>query len=467
MSKTPNVLLIEDDDIVFEFFNIAIGRKCQLHYSQDGEDFMERIKKHPMDAVFVDLNLPKITGHYIVEKIKEYDPSIPIVVISSTTYIQDAIKAFRLGVVDFLKKPFDDNDIANAFHSCLEQKELVTKARGFEEQVAKASTSIIVGNSEPMMNLKEDIAQLQDSTIDTLILGESGTGKEMVARSLHQQENDKNRPYITLNCSAIPHELIESVLFGHEKGSFTGAVKKQIGKFELSHGGDIFLDEIGTLPLDLQAKLLRVLQEREIEPVGLGFTKKLDFRVIAATNEDLVEMVKGKVFRKDLFYRLNKIVLRIPPLRERVSDIPELANFFVKKHSKNRAQKAISTRGMDMLLEHTWPGNVRELENVIENLVITTRGSEITDKEIKRFNFLADPFDDLEDTAQTSAVSNDGYVKILVEPVPTLSDATKVLEKALFTKALNEESSKAAMARTLGIDRKTLLNKMRILGLES
>ncbi len=465
MSSRPQILVIEDDDIVLEFFKIEIGRKATIHYSPTGEDFMDYVKKYPLDAVFVDLNLPNITGQYIIEKIKEYDEELPIVVISSTTYIKDAIHCFRSGIVDFLSKPFEEKDITRAYELCMKQKELLSKARQFEEVAGKAETKLMIGETEAMLELKEAISDLQDSLIDVLVLGESGTGKEVVAKSLYLQEGDKKRPYITLNCSAIPKELMESVLFGHEKGSFTGAVKKQLGKFELAHGGDIFLDEIGTLPMELQAKLLRVLQEREIEPVGLGTTKKLEFRCIAATNENLVDMVKNQEFRKDLYYRLNKVILRIPPLRERVSDIPLLVEFFLKKHSRNKAVKSIATSAMDMLIEHTWPGNVRELENVIENLVVTTKGSEITDKQIKRFNFLADPFDDLGKTVTPLFNSKDGIL-IPITPLPTLSDASKQLEKGLLEKALEELNTKSEVAKVLGIDRKTLATKMKNLELE-
>ena len=465
MAHKPKILLIEDDDVVFEYFNILLGDKVQLLYSSDGEDFMSLLKQNSVDAVFVDLNLPTISGHYIIEKIKEYDEDIPCVVISSTDRIQDAIKAFRLGIVDFLTKPIDEDHLKRALDQCLKQKSMVRTVQNVTSvNAGKFETDLIVGNAQGVLELKEQIKQLAGSTIDTLVLGESGTGKELVAKSLWLQEGHKKRPYVTLNCSAIPKELMESVLFGHEKGSFTGAVKKQLGKFELANGGDIFLDEIGTLPMDLQAKLLRVLQEREIEPVGLGLTKKLDFRVIAATNEDLVEMVKEKEFRKDLYYRLNKVILRIPPLRERVNDIPDLIEFFLKKHSRNNLVKSMSAKAIDTMVNHSWPGNVRELENVMENLIITSRGGEITEKDVSRFNFLADPFDEF--SGEPSNTSSGNAFSINLDDSPTLDQAVRELEKTLISRALDHSETKLEAASKLGVDRKTLSRKLKLYELE-
>lgn len=385
-------LLIDDDQIVLDFFKLALEHKTEIVYLDHGKDLEGTLNRHSFDMAFVDLGLPDISGHEIIRKIKSLYPELPIVVISSSQSIQDSITAFRLGAIDFLTKPLDTALVNQIFKKCLHQKDLSTSHALLSEKVKEFSNELIIGRSEKIQLLKEDIQRLKGSDIDVLIVAESGCGKELVAKSLTRQESETNRPYVTLNCSAIPKELMESILFGHEKGSFTGADKKQIGKFELANNGDIFLDEIGTLSLDLQSKLLRVLQEREIEPVGAGITKKLQFRVIAATNEDLVSMVKNGQFRKDLYFRLNKLMLRIPPLRERTDDIPLLIEHFLNKKSRNGVKKKISKEALHYLMNYPWPGNVRELENTIENLVLMSRGAVIELSDLDRLSLEKDPF---------------------------------------------------------------------------
>ena len=385
-------LIVDDDPIVLDFFNFALEHTAEFVYLESGKDVMKTLQKHSFDIAFIDLGLPDISGHDVIREITNYNPDLPIVVISSTDSIQDAITAFRLGAMDFLTKPIDDSLLKRVFKKCLHQHDLVSNHALMKDKVKELSNQLIMGNNEKVKELKEDIQRLKGSEMDTLIVAESGCGKELVAKSLNQQEGDANRPYVTLNCSAIPKDLMESILFGHVKGAFTGADKNQTGKFELANNGDIFLDEIGTLPLDLQAKLLRVLQEREIEPVGAGLTKKIQFRVIAATNEDMVQMVKNGTFRKDLYFRLNKIILKIPPLRERTDDIPLLVKHFLKKKARNGVEKTIADDALKYMMNYSWPGNVRELENTIENLMFTARGTTITLSDMERLSLERDPF---------------------------------------------------------------------------
>jgi DNA-binding NtrC family response regulator len=401
-------LIVDDDPIVLDFFNFALEHLAEFVYLESGKDVMKTMQKHSFDIAFIDLGLPDISGHDVIREITNYNPDLPIVVISSTESIQDAITAFRLGAMDFLTKPIDDSLLKRVFKKCMHQHDLVANSAVMKDKVKELSNQLIMGNNEKVKELKEDILRLKGSEMDTLIIAESGCGKELVAKSLNQQEGDSNRPYVTLNCSAIPKDLMESILFGHVKGAFTGADKNQVGKFELANNGDIFLDEIGTLPLDLQAKLLRVLQEREIEPVGAGLTKKIQFRVIAATNEDMVQMVKNGTFRKDLYFRLNKIILKIPPLRERTDDIPLLVKHFLKKKARNGVEKTIADDALKYMMNYSWPGNVRELENTIENLMFTARGTIITMNDMERLSLERDPF--LEDEKPNAPIQVGGLL---------------------------------------------------------
>lgn len=463
MTHKKKCLLVDDDSIVHDFFNFALGEKANIVSLTSGKDFKNTIYKHSFDMAFIDLNLPDVKGHDLIRELKSYTPDLPVIVISSTNDIDDAITAFRLGALDFLTKPLDESLLVRIFKKALNQRDLVTSHQLLTEKVKELSNELIVGNSNRVQELKEDIKRLKGSELDTLIVAESGCGKELVAKSLNQQEGDSNRPYVTLNCSAIPKELIESILFGHEKGSFTGADKKQIGKFELANHGDIFLDEIGTLSLDLQAKLLRVLQEREIEPVGAGLTKKLEFRVIAATNEDLASMVKQGTFRKDLYFRLNKMILRVPPLRERKEDIPGLVEHFLVKKARKGLEKTISKEAIAYLMQYSWPGNVRELENTIENLIFTARGPSIALSDVERLGleedlFLDIPEEDLEDIKPVIQTSSVQRPEIFDENL-TLDQNMMKYEKLILESTLKKFKKKQDAALKLGMDRKTLFRK--------
>lgn len=457
-------LIVDDDPIVLEFFKFALGERAELIYLDSGRDVLRAVQGHAFDAAFIDLCLPDGNGHQLVREIKAYLPGLPVVVISSSEEIQDAIAAFRLGAIDFLTKPLDPNLLQQVFRKCVGQQDL-EKAHQILIEKNHQQAQLIVGEAKIIKTLREDIAQLKGSEIDTLILAESGCGKELVARSLHQQERDSSRPYITLNCSAIPKELMESILFGHEKGSFTGADKKQIGKFELAHNGDIFLDEVGTLSLDLQAKLLRVLQEREIEPIGSGVTKKLNFRVIAATNEDLAGLVRAGTFRKDLYYRLNKVTLKVPALRERRDDIPMLVTHFLKKCSRNGIIKEITEGGLDLLMQHNWPGNVRELENTIENLNFTTRGQTIQVSDIEKLNLETNLLPTADSQASKPVIESNQVVAS-ENSSGSLEEKLMKYERSLLESALKKFKKKQDVAEHLQMDRKTLFRKVKQYGLE-
>lgn len=458
----PNTLIIEDDPLIAEQISKLLTHS-HIFVVSESQPAVSLLKKYPIDIAFVDLTLPNSSGHEVIKEIKLFDPSIEVIVISSTTKISDAIRAFRMGISDFLQKPLPSNHILDAFDKGCKRRLAFIKSRQLVEQQKTQKKCIIIGDAAPTREIKKQIDQLKTSNIDVLIVGESGTGKELVAKSLFQTRQDENRPYITVNCSSIPENLIESVLFGHEKGAFTGAIRQQIGKFELAHGGDIFLDEIGTLPLHLQAKLLRVLQEREIEPVGLGHAKTLNFRVIAATNENLPECIAAQTFRKDLYYRLNKFVICLPPLRARTQDIPILAEHFLTKHARNRIKKQISKSALEKLSTYHWPGNIRELENVLENLSITTEGPMINEAQIIRF--FHHHHEGATPIATQAEIGDSKSLQVKLDPNATLAQAICFTETQMIRNSLEQTKSKQAAAQKLGIDRRTLYRKMQDLGI--
>lgn len=473
MSK-PNILILDDDQIVHEFFKINLGRKGQLHHSKSPSEFFDQLKKNSIDFAFIDLYLGDELGLDVIKQVNAIDEELPIIAISSSKSIPDIVGAFRFGAIDFLTKPIDDQDLLRCFKRASERRAQIKEQADLKPLSAlkKSSSdfdvdSFLIGQSPKMKSLKDQIKKLKGSPLDILILGESGTGKEVVAKSLNRQEDNNTRPLITLNCSAIPKELMESVLFGHEKGSFTGAVNKQLGKFELASGGDIFLDEMATLNLDLQAKLLRVLQEREIEPIGLGIAKKIEFRTIAATNEEVEDLVSEKRFRLDLYYRLNKVILRIPALRERKEDIPLLVTHFLHNSNHPNGPKSISEDALELLASYHWPGNVRELQNIIENLIYTVVGDEIKSEDLNHFNFRQNS--KLEAPSSKAIPTTDQgkhLFSVSLTELPLLQEVERKLEKAVIERAFDLVESKTEVARALGIDRKTLNTKMRLLGLE-
>ncbi len=469
-----NVLVVDDDELVFEHIESIIGSKCNISHSITGDNALQIIKKNAIDIVFIDLNLGKLSGHSIIKAVKEYDDSIEIIVISSSSNIDDAISSFKEGIRDFIRKPIQKESLSFVFQNAVSNRSLIKENRALNDMLrSNDNAGLLIGESNDFQLLQKEITKMVETNVDILIVGESGTGKELLAKTLHLQEQDKNRPYITVNCGTIPENLIESVLFGHEKGAFTGAVKKQLGKFELANGGDILLDEIGTLPLHLQAKLLRVLQEREIEPIGLGHAKKLQFRVIAATNENLIELMDQKKFRTDLYYRLKKIVFRMPPLRERKADIPVLVTHFVDKHSRNSIIKTFSSSAINVLMEYDWPGNVRELENTVENLIITSDNNTVTADDIQQLKlgqevlFINNKIIQNLELPVVDHNSEDGSnISVKVRPNFSLAEASRELERIFILRVLEQSISKREAALKLGIDRRTLYRKLNELGVD-
>jgi DNA-binding NtrC family response regulator len=334
-----------------------------------GEEFLATARPKNPSCLVLDLNLPGLTGLELQQELAKSGVQVPIIFLTGHGDIPMTVRALKAGAVNFLTKPFDDQELLNAIDQCLtsDLHDEVQSEAGFDE---------IVGTSEVLRRALRDVEVVASTDSTVLICGETGTGKELIARAIHNLSSRRHNAFVKLNCAAIPTGLLESELFGHERGAFTGAVSQRIGRFEVANQGTIFLDEVGEIPLELQTKLLRVLQEREFERLGSTRTIRTDARLIAATNCDLIEMVQEQEFRSDLFYRLNVFPIRVPALRERVADIPLLVRHFVKYFAKrmNKVIDTIPSEAMNALIEYSWPGNIRELQNSIERAVILTSG---------------------------------------------------------------------------------------------
>lgn len=472
----PNILVVDDDRLVGHYIASCFKNDASVQIITEGTKAMDALRAEPFTLVFIDLDLGVVSGFDLIKETIAYDASIQVVVISSSQSLDDGIEAFRLGAHDFLKKPLKRKVLEHVFLNCVQQNNTVKKTRQLHANAKPRQCDQLIGQSSDLQKLKMQIQSLANTDIDVLIQGETGTGKELVARALYEQEDASQRPYITVNCAAIPAELMESELFGHERGAFTGAQQRQIGKFENAHGGDIFLDEIATLTPVLQAKLLRVLQEREIEPLGFGRSKKLKFRVIAATNEDLLQSSYQNTFRRDLYFRLNKIVLTIPPLRTRKTDIPLLASHFLEKHMRSQRLKTLDESAYDCLQAYDWPGNVRELENLIETLIVTTHQNVITAQDVSARLLPASytiPYRDVatdhrpqsSPTEDHQGTGSDKGVEVFLPAGLTLRHVTELVQSRYAGHVVAQSKTKREAAEKLDIERKTLFRKL-LLGAE-
>ena len=387
MLKTLNLLIVEDEESVIRLFERLAkdrGWKCQV--AKSGEEALERLSHHIFEAAVVNVKLPGFSGLQLLEHMRRSSIDTEAVMITSAGSVETAVAAMKNGAYDYLTKPFDDIErVAITLEKAMERYRLVRRLhrlerRGFDE----SSYQGIVGRSRKIQEVFDIIESIAPTTSTVLILGESGTGKEMVARAIHARSERKDAPFVVISCSAIPVHLLESELFGHMKGSFTGAIADKKGLFEEAHGGTIFLDEIGDIPPAIQVKLLRVLQEGEVRAVGASESKHVDVRLVAATNQNLGAAVREGRFREDLYYRINVISLVLPPLRERPDDVPLLAYHFLRGHAgkmKKQVDK-ISVDALQVLQAYSWVGNVRELENVIERAVVLAAGDTVTAQEL-------------------------------------------------------------------------------------
>lgn len=379
------ILIIDDEKSIRSTLReILEYEKYQVDEAVDGEDGVSKLSKTKYDIALCDIKMPKLDGIEVLEKAQEVDPELPFIMISAHGSIETAVDAVKKGAYDFIQKPPDLNRLLITVRNALDKSTLVTETKVLKKKISK--TFDIVGESDAIVDVKETIAKVAPTEARVMITGENGTGKELVARWLHMQSNRSKGKFIEVNCAAIPSELIESELFGHEKGSFTSAIKQRIGKFEQANGGTIFLDEIGDMSLSAQAKVLRALQENKITRVGGDKDIKVNVRVVAATNKDLKEEIQQKKFREDLYHRIGVILIHVPPLRERKEDIALLVEKFLEDISREYGSKqsSIDPKAIEVLQSFEWTGNIRELRNVTERLVIMCGGN-ITADDVKKY----------------------------------------------------------------------------------
>lgn len=381
-----SILIVDDEPSIRKTLKeILEYEKYKVDEAPEGLTALAKIKQQDYDAVLLDIKMPKMNGMEALERIQALKPDIPVIMISAHGQIEDAVTSVKMGAFDFIAKPLDLNRLLITMRNAFDKSTLINESRSLKTKIYR-TTQEIIGDSESIQRVKREIDKVAPEEVRVLIMGENGTGKELVARSIHQKSQRADKPLVEVNCAAIPSELIESELFGHEKGSFTGAHKQKIGKFEQANGGTIFLDEIGDMSLSAQAKVLRALQENKITRVGGDKEVKVNVRVVAATNRNLMDMIAKKQFREDLYHRLAVIIIKVPPLNERRADIPLLVNHFIDLIGKEqgRKPKQFTEAALDILTNKVnWTGNIRELRNVVERLIILS-GEEVTEDDVTR-----------------------------------------------------------------------------------
>ena len=396
-TKQRKILVVDDDLSVQQSLNMILKSKYELYFANNAQDCLKLFRSQIFDLVILDLRLPDKSGLELLDELKFISSNVPVVMLTAVQETRTAVEAMKLGAIDYFLKPFNVDELLMLVDRAITEKELKEKVLKLEEEVTRIyQFDNIIGQCASMQKVFRSVAQVMNQESTVLLFGESGTGKELVARAIHYNGSRKHGPFIPVDCSSIPKELMESELCGHEKGAFTGAVARRKGAFELADGGTLFLDEIGELPLGIQSKLLRVIQEREFRRVGGTEQVRVDVRLIAATHCDLKEMVKRGTFRKDLFYRIHVVPIDLPPLRDRTEDIPLLAQHFFRKLSqkvKTRVQ-SLSSDLIQAFILYDWSGNVRELENQIERLLVTVEEPEVKANHFRNQLLQSDSFQD-------------------------------------------------------------------------
>jgi len=446
-SHPARILIVEDDREMRQLLADLLGEEgYDVVVAPDGPSAMERLHKESFDLTITDLMMPKMRGTDLVIKIKKIDPDAPVLLITAFGTIESAVEAMRAGAFHYVTKPFRAEEILLHVSRALEQRSLRKELQHLRTEIrGRYRFENIVGKSERMQEIFETVAHISDLVANVLIVGESGTGKELIARAIHQHSARVDNPFVPLNCAAIPETLLESELFGYMRGAFTDAKKDRRGLFQEANGGILFLDEISEIPLNLQAKLLRVIEDKEVRPLGANQGEKVDTRVISACNRDIENLVQEKRFRQDLYYRLNVIRIDLPPLRERAEDIPILVEHFMRKFAQQtkREVRGIDPDALAALMNHRWPGNVRELEHTIERAVLLGKETTLSTRD------LPPQLRVRQDSALPLAEAiSKGY---------TLRD----LEREYIARVIeNTSGNKTAAAKILGLDRTTLYRKL-------
>jgi len=444
-------LLVVDDEVgVRESIRLIFGKHYRVHEARSSEEALRKVKEETPDIVLLDILMPGADGLETLKQIKKIHPEGQVIMLTALNTARTAFTAKETGAFDYVTKPFDVDELRLRVDRALEKSHLSRELERLQEEVGrKYGIENIVGNSKPMMEIFKTVSLVAKRKSTVLITGESGTGKELIARAIHYNSDRRNKPFVVVNCAALPDSLIESELFGYEKGAFTNAYQRKIGHFDMAHGGTLFLDEIGELPLGTQAKLLRAIENETFTRLGGTDESKVDVRIIAASNRELEKLAKGDGFRADLFYRLNVVSVNLPALRERADDVPVLVDHFVKLKARENsvAPKKLAATVVDSMLSYSWPGNVRELENLIERLTILTPHETITLDDLPLGMRSQEPTITLKDA--------------VIEGSRPLGEAVDEFERAIILRALQKTAfNQTKAASLLGTSRRVLRYRM-------
>lgn len=455
--NTKRILVADDEENLRKLISVVLqAENYEVILASDGEETLQLYEQFPVDLMLIDIRMPKMDGLQVLEHVKQGNNELPVILMTAYAGIETAVQALQQGAFDYIVKPFDLDELKALIIKALNHQSMIKSEQKLTSEIEMyeegGKSEKILTNSTLMMELIRNIAKISQTNATVLITGESGTGKELVAKAIHYYSKRSTGPFIKVNCGALPETLLESTLFGHEKGAFTGAQKRQSGLFERANHGTLLLDELGEMSPNLQVKLLRVLQEKEFEPIGSNQTIHTDFRLIAATNKNLEAMVKDGMFRQDLFYRLNVMPINIPPLRERTEDIALLANHFIHKFclENNREVMHLTEEALDILNCYSWPGNVRELSNAIEHAVVMSIGNLIYPDDLPQYLFKQANIEDLGDQSN--------YL---------LKNEVKNYERDLIINALKtHHGHREQTAKALGISKRTLMYKIQEYNIE-
>ncbi|MGB8952187.1 MAG: sigma-54 dependent transcriptional regulator [Candidatus Aminicenantales bacterium] len=452
MNKSIQILIIDDEASIRDSYGQVLRKEgYSVKEAQDGREGLMFFNQETFHVVFLDLRLPGMDGMQVLSQIKENSPETPVVIITGYASIESAVEAIKRGAFDYMGKPFAPEELRVITRKALESRKILIENIYLRQELeAKTEFELVVGKSKPIKNVLDIVSRVSPTETTILILGESGTGKELIAGEIHRHSLRRDTPFVVVDCGALVETLFESELFGHVKGSFTGAHETKHGRFEVATGGTIFFDEISNLSLNIQAKLLRVIQEREVTRIGSTKPIKVDVRILAATNENLAELVKSGKFREDLFYRLSVVPIHLPPLRERREDVPLLVQHFLQKYNKKTKKniESVSPQAVKALMEYDWPGNIRELENTIERAVVLSKSNGINIEDLMYHGI----------SASSSILSPTGG------SFKTMEEVEKEYIKAVLQ---SQYGNRSKAAKILGIDRKTLWAKLKKYNLTS
>lgn len=468
------VLVVDDEESIRWVLSKALARQgLKVELADCGASAKALLEKFHFDLALIDIKMPDISGLDLLDQLHADYPGLAVIMMTAESSMKNAVEAMKRGAYDYITKPFDldalEGIILKAQKIANNREEVVRLKSAIKDQSLQERA--IIGNSQPMQEVYKLLGRVSSSDITVLITGESGTGKELIARAVHYNSKRVGAPFIALNCAAIPHELLESELFGFEKGAFTGAIERKTGKFEQANNGTIFLDEIGDMPLDLQTKLLRVLQEKEITRTGGNQSIAINVRIVAATNQDLEQCVAKKTFREDLYYRLNVLPISLPALRERSEDIPLLVDFFIQR-SNNEFGSEISRcseKALALLVKHSWPGNIRELENTIQRACLLAQGQQLRSSDFPQLQHCHDHAQ--ENNALEVLIENKLRASLAQKDIIEVNDLYEMvlhqMERPLIRIILDKtRGNQVRAAEVLGINRNTLRKKMQILGID-